>query len=284
MGKDKSGITSMGTVGTFLRKGACSETSFCVLNRAFDNPLSQEEHAAMLFAGGMMQHGYQCGLLWGAALAAGAQAHRLCGTGARAETRAVVAAQKLVESFRALNQNHMNCLEITELDKSSSARQLIVYFLVKGGTLGCFRRAARYAPAAFKEISSALSGDDIEAPPAPVSCAAVVAQKMGASPMHAVMAAGLAGGIGLSGGACGALGAALWITGINSLKEEGGKIDMKNAAGEKMIARFLKCTDYEFACSSIVGRKFENVSDHARHLCGGGCSKILEVLAATESA
>jgi len=283
MGKDNSGITSMGTVGTFLRKGACSETSFCVLNRAFDNPLSREEHAAMLFAGGMMQHGYQCGLLWGAALAAGAQAHRQCGAGAQAEARAVVAAQKLVESFRALNQNHMNCLEITELDKSSSARQLIVYFLVKGGTLGCFRRAARYAPAAFKEISSALSGDDIETPPAPVSCAVVVAQKMGASPMHAVMAAGLAGGIGLSGGACGALGAALWITGINSLKEENGKIDIKYAAGEKLIARFLKCTDYEFTCAKIVGRKFENVSDHARHLCGGGCSKILEVLAATES-
>ena len=55
-----------------------------------------------------------------------------------------------------------------------------------------------------------------DAPPAPVSCAAVLAQKMGASDLHTVMAAGFAGGIGLSGGGCGALGAAIWITGMNS--------------------------------------------------------------------
>jgi len=30
-----------------------------------------------------------------------------------------------------------------------------------------------------------------------------------------------------------------------------------------------------------VGRKFENVADHAGYLRDGGCSKIIEVLAAT---
>jgi hypothetical protein len=69
MSKVKSSISSMGTVGTFLKKGTCSETSFCVLNNAFDNPLLIEEHATVPFAGGLMQHGYQCGLIWGAALA-----------------------------------------------------------------------------------------------------------------------------------------------------------------------------------------------------------------------
>ena len=42
---------------------------------------------------------------------------------------------------------------------------------------------------------------------------------MGVSEMHTVMAAGLAGGIGLSGGACGALGAAIWINGMNDSQE-----------------------------------------------------------------
>ena len=47
----------------------------------------------------------------------------------------------------------------------------------------------------------------------------MLAQKMGASEMHAVMAAGFAGGIGLSGGACGALVAAIWITVMGHAKE-----------------------------------------------------------------
>ena len=211
MSKARSGISSIGTVSTFIRRGACSETSFCVLNRAFVNPLKEEEHATVPFAGGVMQHGYQCGLIWGAALAAGAQAYRGLGTGSRVEAKAVIAAQRLVESFRALNENNVNCLEITEIDKSSSTMQMITYFLIKGGTIGCFRRAAKYAPAAFSVIDAALSDEDIEVPPAPVSCSAVLAKKMGASDMHATLAAGLAGGIGLSGGACGALGAAIWL-------------------------------------------------------------------------
>jgi hypothetical protein len=282
MGKDIKKMSSIGTVRTFLKKGACSETSFCVLNRAFDNPMKDEEHAALPFAGGIMQNGYQCGLIWGAALGAGAEAYHRFGAGPQAETKAVIAAQKLVGSFRALNKNNMNCLEITEIDKSSSKMQMITYFLIKGGTISCFRRAARYANAAFGVINAALSDETIETPPAPVSCAALLAQKMGASPMHVVMAAGLAGGIGLSGGACGALGAAIWIGGVNDLKKQGGKIDYNNPRAASIIDRFLKCTDYEFECSKIVGRRFENVGDHAGYLHDGGCSKIIEVLAAKE--
>jgi len=240
--------------------------------------LKPEENAVMPLAGGIMQHGYQCGMIWGATLAAGAQAYRLLGPGPQAETKAIIAAQRLVESFRALN-NNINCLEITGLDKSSSTMQMIIYFLIKGGTIGCFRRVARYAQEAFSEINYALSETDIEAPSPPVSCAAMLAKKMGLSEMHTVMAAGLAGGIGLCGGACGALGAAIWIIGMNSIKEGAGKIDYKNPIGLDAIDRFLKCTDYEFECSEIVGRRFENIDDHADYLRGGGCSKIIEVLA-----
>ena len=278
MTKAKSGITSIGTVGTFLNGRACSDTLMCVLNRAFDHPLKPEEIAAMPFAGGIMQHGYQCGMIWGATLAAGAQAYRLLGPGPQAETKAIIAAQRLVESFRARN-NNINCLEITDIDKSSSTMQMIIYFLIKGGIIGCFRMAAKYAPAAFSEINSAFSEKQIEVPSAPVSCAAMLAQKMGVSDMHTVMAAGFAGGIGLCGGACGALGAAIWIIGMNS-KERDGKIDFKDPRALDAIDRFMKCTDYKFECSEIVGRRFENIGDHAGYLRGGGCSKIIEVLAA----
>jgi hypothetical protein len=247
-----------------------------------------------------MQHGYQCGMIWGAALAAGAQAYRLHSPGPQAETGAIIAAQRLVESFHARNKD-INCLEITGLDKSSSSMQMMTYFLIKGGAIRCFRMAAMmtyflikggaircfrmaagYAPVAFSEINAALSEKHIEAPSPPVSCAAMLAQKMGASDMHAVMAAGLAGGIGLSGGACGALGAAIWITGMNRPEEPVGFNVMNSWAGD-MIDRFLKCTDYEFECSEIVGRRFENVGDHAGYLRDGGCSKIIEVLGRVDS-
>ena len=42
-----------------------------------------------------------------------------------AETRAIIAAQRLVESFRS-RFNNINCLEITDIDKSSSNMQMII--------------------------------------------------------------------------------------------------------------------------------------------------------------
>lgn len=237
----------------------------------------------MPLAGGIMQHGYQCGMIWGAIVAAGAQAYQLHGPGPKAETEAVNAAQKIVESFRTQN-NHINCLEITELDKSSSTMDMIVYFLIKGGTIGCLRRAAKYAPAAFSEINTALSEESEDVPSPPVSCSAMLAQKMGLSEMHTIMVAGLAGGIGLCGGACGALGAAIWIMTMNSSKKGKGKIDFKDPRALEMIDRFLKCTDYKFECSEIVGRKFENINDHAAYLRDGGCSEIIDLLAVEKSA
>ena len=33
----------------------------------------------------------------------------------------------------------------------------MIKFFIKGGTIGCFRMAARYAPVAFSEINTALS-------------------------------------------------------------------------------------------------------------------------------
>ena len=226
-----------------------------------------------------MQQGYQCGMIWGATLAAGAEAYRLYGPGPQAETRAIIVAQRLVESFRVRN-NSINCLELTGTKWQSPMQvlQVLKYFM-KGGAINCTRMAVRYAPAAFSEINTVLSDKHIEAPSPPVSCAAMLAQKMGASDMHAVMAAGLAGGIGLCGGACGALGAAIWIIGMNYSKED-GKIDFKNPRATDAIDRFLKCTDSRFECSEIVGRRFEDVNDHAEFLRNGGCSKIIEVLAA----
>jgi Putative redox-active protein (C_GCAxxG_C_C) len=238
-----------------------------------------EERAADLFAGGIAAHGYQCGMLWGAALAAGAQAYRLFGPGSQAESAAMIAAQRLVESFRARNK-YIDCLEITDLDLQGQiqARQIVKFF-VKGQPISCIRMAAEYAHVAFGDINAALS-ENRPAPSPPVSCSAMLARKMGASDVRAVMAAGLAGGIGLSGGACGALGAAIWIIGMNNLKQGTGTIELDHPRVHDVMDRFMKCTDYEFECSKIAGRRFEDIGDHAGYLRDGGCSNIIQALVA----
>jgi hypothetical protein len=176
-----------------------------VVDRSFDDPLKLEEQGSALLAGGIIANGFQCGMIWGAALAAGAWAYRLFGPSLQAETAAVTAAQRLVESFRTSN-SYIDCGDITEMDWRKSKGAL--KFIVKGGAIKCFRMSAAYTPDAYAEMDSALSGNTFEASYPPVSCAAEFVKKAGASELYAVVAAGFAGGIGLSRGACGALGAA----------------------------------------------------------------------------
>ncbi|MFC2134438.1 C-GCAxxG-C-C family (seleno)protein [Bacteroidota bacterium] len=249
-----------------------------VLDKAFGNPMKLEEDASAFLAGGILQHGYQCGMVWGSALAAGAQIYKVHGPGPESETRAIIAAQKIVEVFQD-RFKHFNCLEITEISKSSSVMDMIVFFLIKGGTIHCFRMASKFAPLAYTEIDAVISEKNIESPEAPASCVSLLMKKMGASELHTMMAAGLAGGIGLCGGACGALGAAIWVHGMNTLKEPDGKIRFSDPKASEIIEKFLKAADYEFECSEIVGRKFENVKDHSDYLQNGGCAKIIDALA-----
>ena len=227
-------------------------------------------------------HGYQCGMIWGAALAAGAQAYRMFGKGPQAEARTIIAANRIVESFRTRNK-HINCSEITGIDLSAPNPRAIARFILKSGLTGsCFGMAARYAPAAFDEIKASFSADDDKALPAPVSCSVVLARRMGASDVHTAMVAGFAGGVGLSGGAFGALGAVIWILGMNILKD-GGTLGLTVPGIDETIERFKNSTNNEFECSKIVGRKFENVTDHASYLRSGGCSALIEILAAQYS-
>lgn len=249
-----------------------------VVDDSFNHPLALEEHAVMPLAGGIEQMGYQCGQLWGAALAAGAEAHRLFGPGPRAEAAAIIAAQRLADAFQT-SYKSINCFEVIELDwKNAQGKQVLKFFL-KGGPIRCFSMTAGFARATRREIDVTFADDEIEAPEPPVSCAALLARTMGANDMHAVMAAGLAGGIGLSGGACGALGAAIWLIEMNRAAAGNGNVEFNSPEATEAIDRFVQSTDGEFECAKIVGRKFVDVHDHASYLRAGGCARIIEALA-----
>jgi hypothetical protein len=272
-------ISRYQTVKAFFLSGkACSGTLCQVLDCAFKHPMHEEEYAAMPLAGGVLQQGYQCGMIWGAALAAGAEAHRRHDAGAQAQVRAVNAARELIETFRAQNR-FSDCYDITEIDSSSTTKQMISYFLLRGGAVGCAQRAARYAPAARDAVNQAFSEKSNESLSLPVSCSALFARKTGCSDMHETMLAGFAGGIGLSGGGCGVLAAAIWLIGLNKLRDGAQQLLYKTSESDALIEEFLKYTDYEFECQTIVGRRFDTVTDHAGYLSGGGCAKIIDAMA-----
>ena len=255
-----------------------------VLGRAYHNSMDLEEQATLPFVGGIRQHGYQCGQIWGAALAAGARMHQQFGDGQEAQTRTLIAAEKLVETFRE-GSGEVNCHEITSIDKDSTSMDMVKYFLLKGGSVGCFRMANHYAPKAYDVIEETLGQEQVSVPQTAVSCTALLAKQMGADPKHQTMSAGLAGGIGLCGEACGALGTAVWIHAMK-MKREDPELDLWKdekfgALFETLVEKFLEASDYEFECKDIVGRQFESIEDHAAYLSGGGCSRIIEALSST---
>jgi hypothetical protein len=94
------------------------------------------------------------------------------------------------------------------------------------------------------------------------------------------MAAGLAGGVGLSGDACWALAAAIWITDMNDRRHGAAKAGYANPRAASLIDRFVKHTDSRFTCLDLVGRRFESIADHAAYLHDGGCAAIIEVAVA----
>ena len=279
MTKTATAITTFGTAKAFTQD-ACSGTLLTVLNRALGHPMKAEESASNVLAGGIMTHGYQCGQLWGASLAAGAEAHRRYRPGPRAEAAAMNAARRLVDAFRELN-GATDCFDLTDADFQKKTG-LLKYF-VKAGPIACGRMAVRFAPVALDVINEALAEEPEEHTSGCGSCAAMIAREMGASELQATMAAGLAGGIGFSGGGCGALGVALWITSLSNPDEEIGLSAEGTKFGE-VIDAFLQASDHQFECSEIAGREFDDMDDHAQYLRSGGCSELINALVAASAA
>jgi hypothetical protein len=274
MSKENKSISSFETIRVFFKVGACSTTLCNVVDRGFGYALETEEQAALYLAGGIAGCGYQCGQIWGAALAAGAQAFHLLGPGPRAEAAAVLASRRLIAAFRGRHKE-INCRALTATDWKDSKQ--VTRYMLKGGPARCFLMAGSYSPRAFREINAAFSEPLGETGCSPLSCTALLAQKAGQSDLHTVMAAGLAGGIGLSGGACGALGAALWMI---ALRESMGSFEFDHPRIQALIDGFKRITDGEVDCALIAGRKFADVDDHAAYLRAGGCAAIIESLAA----
>lgn len=267
---------------TFWKCGACSHAMFHLLNHEFENHKEEEEKASDLLAGGIAQKGHQCGMLWGAALAVGAESYRKYSDKSEANASAITASQYLVKSFVKRTKS-ADCRDISRVDWES--RFNLTIYMVKTIMQGfifspCFNLIVKWTPEAIQAANQGLSVKPAHAQPC-LSCASEVVKKMGASDEEAVMVAGFAGGLGLSGDACGALSAVIWYKMLDWGKKNPGKSpSFFNNPDVKMILRaFYIQTDSEMLCSRICGKRFNSIDEHSEYVRSGGCGKLIDSLA-----
>ncbi|MCK4889582.1 MAG: C-GCAxxG-C-C family protein [Candidatus Aminicenantes bacterium] len=276
----KSNKIKRDTKRVFLKKGTCSRTFFYLLNREFGYPIDEEEEAADPLAGGVVQLGYQCGMIWGASFALGAESYRRTGDLNKAVNMAIQSTRHVMNSFIS-RTNTPDCQDITETDWSK--KYSIFKFMITGKMFTCFKLAEKWAPEAFDAAAEGLAMDISGLPDKPVSCASEVVRKMGGSEKETAIVAGLAGGMGLSGNGCGALGAAIWLNSLSRVREGNYKYTLSDTVLEKIIKTFYDETDFEMECNKICGRKFNSIKEHTDFIQEGGCDKLINVLASTRS-
>lgn len=266
----------------FWQRGACSNAMFYLLNYEFDNEKLQEEKAADMLAGGIAQKGHQCGLLWGGALGIGNEAFHRCEDKNMAIAAAINASKILADSFHKRARS-LNCRDITNVNMESKSG--LTLFILKTIACGfvfspCFNLIVKWTPEAVQAAKKGLS-ENISYNKPCISCATEVVKKMGGTEEESVMVAGFAGGIGLSGNACGALGAAVWYKMLDWGKKNPGQTQemFSNQDAKKVLREFYIQTDSEVTCSKICKRNFKTIDEHSEYIKSGGCKNIIEALA-----
>ncbi len=263
----------------FWECGACSHAMFHLLNHEFEHPKTDEEKASDLLAGGIAQKGQQCGMLWGSALAVGAEAYRRYEDKDIAKASAMTATQYLLESF-AKRARSVNCNEIAKVDWGNKFD--LAFFVAKTFLQGiifspCFNLMARWSPEAIQAANEGLDVKQSQGHSS-VNCASEVVKKMGATDEEATMVAGFAGGLGLSGNACGALAAAIWYRMLEWSKKHPGQTPpmFKNPDAAKLLEAFNLQTGSEMMCHKICGKYFSSLEEHSDFVKSGGCANLID--------
>lgn len=260
----------------FLTKGTCSHTFFYILNREFGHPKEMEERAIDPMAGGILQNGYQCGMLWGASMALGAEAYRRHKEDLNKATAVTIrATQHIMKSF----QNRTKCIDCEDFTKTDFKNKWsFAKYMLSGKFYSCFKLAEKWAPEAIQAAHEGLTLEDYQINEPVLSCASEAVRKMGGSDEESIMVAGFAGGLGLSGDGCGALAAAIWKTIFELVKKENWKSGLSDPDSEKVLNRFFEASEYKMECHEICGKKFNSIDEHSEFIKNGGCENIINVL------
>ncbi len=161
---------------TFMKQGTCSRTFFYLLNKEFGHSKPQEEQAIDPLAGGIIQQGYQCGMLWGASMAVGAESYRRSENMGNAIASAIYATQNVMDSF--INRTTtIECEEITKTDFNN--KWSFTKYMLSGKFVHCFKLTGKWAPEAIQAAKEGLATNPGNQSQKAISCASEVVKKMG---------------------------------------------------------------------------------------------------------
>jgi len=259
-----------------LQKRSCAETLFHVFNQEFHKDLELEEHASGALSSKIINDEYRNSLLWGTALAVGSEAYH---QGSRVDESiylAIKTCKEIVDSFNnTLSTSGYSGFSNSEFSNTSST---LNYFL-HGESLKCYKLADNWAPKALKIAKSKLSDNHIIRNTPCSSCATRVVREMGGDENDAIMVAGFAGGLGLSGHTCGAFVASVWYDALRWLRENPQEKYYPIKLSKDKIQNFLKLTEGQYLCPELSGKTFKTIEEHSDFILEGGCNKLLSILA-----
>lgn len=266
----------------FFKKGACSHAMYHLINDDFNNALPAEEQASDMLAGGIAQRGHQCGMIWGGSLAIGSEAQKRFAVSDEAIAHSIYASKCMADSFEKRSSS-LNCQDITQVDfkKNTDLIRFTIKTLSRGMLFSpCFNLMAKWTPEAREAAQKGLS-EEISFTSPCLSCASEVIKLMVGAEEDALKVAGFAGGIGLSGQACGALAASLWYKNLLWQKANPDKKPsmFNNPDAQKTLDNFDKLCGGKMLCQEISKTKFNSLDEHSRFIQNGGCKDVLMVLA-----
>jgi hypothetical protein len=276
---------------------SCSEAMTTLLNRAAGGTLEDVEQAAGPLAGGLLGEGHACGMLWGVALAAGIRAADRFESPAARQAAGLHATRTTLDEH-VEDGNPVDCSEITGFPRWT--RWTLFRYALSEKPKVCEAYMAAWGRRFHETIDRALDTFDGEACGGePLrNCACEAMRRVGEViefevEGYATIPSGLAGGLGLRGNACGALGAAILTQCLQHYTRSEAPRDSMlrsvlqevtgiGAGYRKPSERLLQSFQDRYGaltCAEITGRRFESLQDHAEFLESGGCGELLEALA-----
>ena len=284
-----------------LRRFSCSETMLTLLNAAAGIELKELEEASdPLCAGLLAEMDGACGALWGAALAAGVRARARIPDSDTARRATLEAARKVVAAHIRAGRP-MNCADITGMSRWSLAG-----FIRRGNLGGCAALLADMAPVFHDVIDAELREGDRKATSvaegAPLHCRNCAVEAFdrvcGAIGLPAdgmgTVAAGFAGGLGLSGNVCGALASSILAVTLKYFMErnkpkhslvrselQGLWIGTGWMIPAQEVSREFRGRFGSRLCSKVSGERFAGPEALSAFLATGGCGEVLNAVTAS---
>ena len=275
-----------------LRYFSCSETMLTLLNCANGIEVKEIEEASdPLCAGICAELDAACGIFWGCSLAAGIKAQNSFTNTEAAIDATLLATTRIIEMYTS-EELPLNCTDIIKMKEWG-----MIKYMLKGNLPVCQKNIAKWAPRFKKQIDTTLNEyNEQDAPQKQRNCACEAMQRISKAiglevEPYDVIVAGFAGGLGLSGNACGALASAIFTLCLQYFRNrnkpkhsmirsmlQGFSIgDAWMNPSRNLLKEFKDRFGSKF-CKGITKRSFSSNAELSDYLGEGHCDVVVNSL------